>query len=101
MTVHDDDDDDDDMDIGGGQFSEVGSGLSKLIIWRRPFCGFLACSRSIPYFEFSPQMGRMICANIAERQLGLPCCTSDFGRWSNRWHHMLTHRVDRGDLNYK
>ena len=36
-------------------------------------------SRSIPYFEFSPQMSRMICANIAppqaRRRLGLPYCT--------------------------
>ena len=37
--------------------------LSNPIIWRRPFCGFPP--GQFPYFEFSPQMGRKICANIA------------------------------------
>ena len=93
-----DDHDDDICWFGGGQFSGAGFELSNPIICRRPFCGFRQQGRrSIPYFEFSPQMSRMICANIAAagEGLGYPALQIE-GRWSNRWrHHMGTHRVDK------
>ena len=65
-------DGDDDKDFEEVNFQE----LSNPIIWRPPFCGFVA-SRSIPYFEFSPQMSRMIRANIGCRSSGLGYPTPD------------------------
>ena len=83
----DDDDDDDDDDYMGDQESAWKQAVQPY--YRASlFCGLPPTrSRSIPYFEFSPQMSRMIRANIGCRRPGLGYPTPDWvGRWSNRWH---------------
>ena len=86
-----DDDDNDDHDDSDGDLVDQELAWKQAVppYYRESLCCELppTRSRSIPYFEFSPQMSRMIRANIGCRRPGLGYPTPDWeGRWSNRWH---------------
>ena len=75
---NEDDGDDDDDDYMGDQESAWKQSVPPY--YRESlFCGLPpTSSRSIPYFEFSPQMSRMIRANIGCRRPGLGYPTPDW-----------------------